>query len=78
MSFDEDQKEMILKNVPKIHEILQELLHKGLKRDDVIAIIQNRINKGITLKSKKHSKTTVARFLQEFKQLELDVRGAIE
>ncbi len=78
MSFDEDQKEMILKNIPRIHEILEELLQKGLKREDVIAVIQNRINKGVTLKSKKYSKTTVARFLQEFKRLELDVRGAIE
>lgn len=77
MSFDEDQKEMILKNIPRIHEILEELLQKGLKREDVIAVIQNRINKGIT-KSKKHGKPTVARFLQEFKQLELDVRGNID
>ena len=78
MSFDEDQKEMILRNIPRILEILEELRNKGLKRDDVIVIIQNRINKGITMKSMKYSKRAVARFLQEFKQLELDVRGAIE
>lgn len=78
MSFDEDQKEMILKNIPRIHEILEELLQKGLKREDVIVVIQNRINKGVTLKSNKYSKRAVARFLQEFKRLELDVRGAIE
>jgi hypothetical protein len=79
MQIEEETRELLIRNVPKINTSLKLLFEHGLRQSDVVAILHNRLNKGKTRSVRdKVSYSTIQQVLREVKKLDSDVRGAIE